>query len=563
MKISISMHTSLVLWTFLQLSASLGIATESAARVPKRRFNPKQCQNVVTKVQLSRTYTEEAIAPLCNEEMEDGNCEFFSEALALAISHRDFSPKGFCHSIGRAKFCSKIMDKLLESRAVSDLAFGECERAKPEKGIEYCRKIQQMLAFSVKQEDLDTLRACYMTEAYRRQTASRDVETATNENITIGSEKGLNDAGKGQAPAESREAVEKPIAKQPAQLDKFGNGSGNITSPKTMPVVTNLPPSGPLGLPTTLDQFGKGRGNITSPKPTGIITKPIPADIAPAKGNTTMSTATLSEPEPTDTAPTRVQTRDSESPGPSPVIVAPPIPKDLKQVTGRQPALPESPPPGPVIVAPPIPTGLKQVRKSVVAPPGYVLPSAAHMIWPPPDPTDPKKVQKSLVAASVQPATRPAVSSATTRPQQAALKQPKPQPSSQSARQRSVAQATLMTPLMAPAQAIVALFKSAMGSSRTPGQGAAAQSVSVAFAEKNTKLASQRATLGAETVSKATTPDIAENGNVQQRATASQNMMSRQTAGLVQHKVAHAKAVFEKERGKKSDYSGFLSKFVD
>lgn len=284
-----------------------GLVVETA----RKPFSTEECFNVVKKVQVTGRYTEESIALVCNEEMKAANCEFFAEALSLASSHGDFRSETFCSNMDRAQFCSQIMDKLLQSRAVSDLAFGRCERAKPQKSIDYCRRIQKMLALSVKQEDLDTMRACYTLEAYSNQTS----EAAPKMRIITEGNKELDSAGKGQGEGPPQ------IVARPSPLDTFGEGKGNITSSQTKTNVTNpqteniitkpiladkpaaapqskaiitepiaavnpanatpkepAPPKPiPVGESSSLEAFGRGNGSFTTPSPKGIITEPIPA----------------------------------------------------------------------------------------------------------------------------------------------------------------------------------------------------------------------------------------------------------------------------------------------
>jgi hypothetical protein len=240
------------------------VGTTSERSEKKESFTPKECEAVVRKVQESGRYTEESIVPVCNDVMgRSSNCEFFAEALSLASSHTDFQGKHFCEDMDRAQFCSEIMDKLLQSNPVADLAFGECERAKPQKSLEYCRRIQKMLGLSVKQEDLDTMRACYMMEAYTNQTASGDKKA---ENATA-------------ANAEGEKAQVRIITGANKELDNVGNGTGKGHPPPKVPE-SNLGKKDIVLQPTPLESFGKGKGNITKPK--GIIAEPLAAGPAPA-----------------------------------------------------------------------------------------------------------------------------------------------------------------------------------------------------------------------------------------------------------------------------------------
>merc|ERR1719313_3113760 len=125
-----------------------------------------QCSSAVRKVQETGKYTEEAILPICSSVVRSSKCDFFSEALSLATSHTDFNSKVFCKNIGEAHFCSQTMDRLLTSPVMSDLAFGACMRDKSSRGEQYCQRFSKMHAYAVQHDDLDTMRACYMMEAY-------------------------------------------------------------------------------------------------------------------------------------------------------------------------------------------------------------------------------------------------------------------------------------------------------------------------------------------------------------------------------------------------------------
>lgn len=126
----------------------------------------ERCRIVVTEVQKSKSYTEESIRPICDREIKSSRCDFFAEALSLASSHADFDGHNFCEAIVSAQFCAQTMDRLLTSQAMADLARGDCIRASNTRGSAYCEKFQKMLAYSVQNDDLDTMRACYMMEAY-------------------------------------------------------------------------------------------------------------------------------------------------------------------------------------------------------------------------------------------------------------------------------------------------------------------------------------------------------------------------------------------------------------
>jgi len=125
-----------------------------------------QCSETVKKVQASGKYTEDAILPICSSEVKSSKCDFFAEALSLASTHADFTSKVFCKDIAEAHTCSQMMDNLYESITTKDLLFGECMRSQDGKSEQYCMKFKSLLGRAVHESDLDTMRACYMMQAY-------------------------------------------------------------------------------------------------------------------------------------------------------------------------------------------------------------------------------------------------------------------------------------------------------------------------------------------------------------------------------------------------------------
>jgi len=171
------------------------------------------------------------------------------------------------------------MDKLLESKAVSDLAFGECERAKPARSLAYCRRLQQMLAFAVKQEDLDTLRACYMLEAYDSD-PSRAKQVAREANITASKVGELNRIGSGVS-QEQEHTAEPGIIMRPGALDGFGNGKGNITNSTNGIITEPVPARRQAAMETTVSPPQTQKEDRTKPPdaaPDSVVATPIPYD---------------------------------------------------------------------------------------------------------------------------------------------------------------------------------------------------------------------------------------------------------------------------------------------
>lgn len=224
----------------------------SASEVLKETLSEAQCKTVVKKVQESGKYTEESIQPICNQEVKSSKCDFFSEALSLASSHNDFDSKKFCKDIAEAHFCSRTMDHVLSSESVSDLAFGECMRTHDTKGQAYCLKFEKMLSYAVQNDDLDTMRACYMIEAYEDLGASseaaekkapekpsttvapkKSVAPAEEARIINGSHSDLQSAGVGSKPTTTttpepgRIVGQSGIVVKPKPLDSIGEGKAN------------------------------------------------------------------------------------------------------------------------------------------------------------------------------------------------------------------------------------------------------------------------------------------------------------------------------------------------
>mmetsp|Transcript_63977 Transcript_63977/g.187692 ORF Transcript_63977/g.187692 Transcript_63977/m.187692 type:complete len:275 (-) Transcript_63977:131-955(-) len=224
---------------------------------PKPEMKIEQCTTVVQKVTDKKEYSEEAILDICNQETRWKGCDFFSEALSLASTHNNFTSDHFCGTMDEAQLCSRIMDKLLMSIPVSDLAFGECIRMVPERGYQYCQKFRNMLTYGVKNEALDTLRTCYIVQEY------------TNEQN--GTLKEL------EAPeAEAAAARMRIITGETTEIAPFGNFSQKPKKPIARIVDGNI-----VIQPQPFDRLGDGKGNYTAPTNT-IITAPVPVPLAPA-----------------------------------------------------------------------------------------------------------------------------------------------------------------------------------------------------------------------------------------------------------------------------------------
>lgn len=159
---------------------------ESSEQFETETLTLAQCSSAVKKVQETGKYTEEAILPICSSVVRSSKCDFFSEALSLATSHTDFNSKVFCKNIGEAHFCSQTMDRLLTSPVMADIAFGACMRDKQSKGMQYCQRFSKMHAYAVQHDDLDTMRACYMMEAYDDSDHEESKKPSANSTNTTG-----------------------------------------------------------------------------------------------------------------------------------------------------------------------------------------------------------------------------------------------------------------------------------------------------------------------------------------------------------------------------------------
>lgn len=141
-------------------------ASELEENLSETTLTESQCTATVKKVQASGKFTEDAILPICSSEVKSAKCDFFAEALSLASTHTDFTSKVFCKDMADAHACSQMMDNLYQSTTTKDLLYGECMRAAEVKSAAYCEKFKSLLARSVHESDLDTMRACYMVQAY-------------------------------------------------------------------------------------------------------------------------------------------------------------------------------------------------------------------------------------------------------------------------------------------------------------------------------------------------------------------------------------------------------------
>lgn len=231
------------------LLVALASAVSETIEMSRETLTEEECKVVVKKVIDKKAYTEDAILPICKETVTSPKCDFFSEALSLASSHPDFSPLVFCKDISEAHFCSQTMDVVLSSPAVADLMLGECmrrakdgedQKAKPQSdGMARCLRLQKILSYAIHNDDLDTMRTCYMIQAYGDLEGPKDSkkEEETNEtSVPAPSERIITSSGKkiddlGEGNATEREAVppkvppgQAGIVLQPTPLDRLGKG---------------------------------------------------------------------------------------------------------------------------------------------------------------------------------------------------------------------------------------------------------------------------------------------------------------------------------------------------
>jgi hypothetical protein len=148
-----------------------------AAAAAQREFSTSRCEGLAGGIATPAKAIEEA----CQSDLglSAGQCEFFTEAWGLAITHAGFSSADFCRNVGSALRCSGTMDAVLTSSAVKDLAFAECVREQGKDSVEYCMQFQSAIGAADHSTDLDTLRACYLMEEEVKTVAAPIVGNST------------------------------------------------------------------------------------------------------------------------------------------------------------------------------------------------------------------------------------------------------------------------------------------------------------------------------------------------------------------------------------------------
>jgi hypothetical protein len=191
-----------------------------------RDFPEAPCRDVARNPATPAKAIEEA----CKQEMalSGGQCEFFSEAWGLAITHPGYSSETFCGAVGGAFACSEMMDDVLTSGAVADLAFAACVKKQGAEKVGYCLKFQTAISEADKSTDLDTLRACYLMEEEAKTVAGPIVSKL---NVT-GNETYL---GNGSA------ATPAPLLSGSQAARPFGVRTTNSTVPAAPPRITVEP----------------------------------------------------------------------------------------------------------------------------------------------------------------------------------------------------------------------------------------------------------------------------------------------------------------------------------
>lgn len=245
-------------------------------------FTRDKCNATVAEVLQRGEYTEEAITPICERRIEAWKrCDFFSEVLSLATSHPDFNQSKFCGNMEEAHFCSGVMDDVLVSYPLSDFAYGECVRAKPKKSPEYCKRFRHIFSDATRSEDLDTIRACYMIEAYGNMSAAelgldKDKD---KDRIIASSSKELDAAGNGNrtrsTPPKVMKFGDSGIVVKPQPLENIGNGNGTFVPRSLGNASMPAPAPAPAPAPVPAPALGP---STTTVRP--IIVSPIPAEKA-------------------------------------------------------------------------------------------------------------------------------------------------------------------------------------------------------------------------------------------------------------------------------------------
>lgn len=192
----------------------------------QREFPTSRCESLSAGIATPGKAIEDG----CKSDLglSSGQCEFFSEAWGLAITHAGFSATDFCRNVGKALRCSHTMDVVLTSGAVKDLAFAECVREQGASAVDYCMQFQTAIGEADHSTDLDSLRACYLLEE----------EVKTSAAPIIGNATGIAAGGRGAA------SPPQPVQTNSTAARPFGVRVSEGTVPAEPPRVTVEPMHG-------------------------------------------------------------------------------------------------------------------------------------------------------------------------------------------------------------------------------------------------------------------------------------------------------------------------------
>jgi hypothetical protein len=123
-----------------------------------------------------------------------------------------------------------MMDDVLTSGAVADLAFAACVRKQGEAKVGYCTKFQNAISEADKSTDLDTLRACYLMEEEAKTVAGPIVHGPLNATSNV-----TTPMGNGSA------ATPEPLLSGSQAARPFGLRTTNSSVPAEPPRITVEP----------------------------------------------------------------------------------------------------------------------------------------------------------------------------------------------------------------------------------------------------------------------------------------------------------------------------------
>jgi len=124
--------------------ASLGIGQQNAAGT-----SPQE-----------EAANEQKIQKICHDELGYQRCDFFGEALAVGKAGTGFKSDRFCNRFIVAVDNASLMEEILDSGSVKELAYGKCmlKRQDPV----FCTNFHVQFHQAVEQQEIDCLRTSYM-----------------------------------------------------------------------------------------------------------------------------------------------------------------------------------------------------------------------------------------------------------------------------------------------------------------------------------------------------------------------------------------------------------------